>query len=232
MLPKSLLGIIVLKRVLLIDRRMKEIQLGVNQATRKCWTLYYYVTIRNERFSMNLNLRDLTSKTKFSNWVKIAYTWNDHRIDYSEFSESIMVYVPHLLYYIVVCFSGFVFVVVSSEGLTKPDMFIQPRNCLCYIYIYIVFVACGGEGLTKHVVFIPPLLPWNCLCYILFLWQVVVKALSSMLCSSPSSPLELFMLYIVFVAGGGEGLIKHAVFIPLFSPGIVYVIYCFCGRWR
>ena len=181
---------------------------------------------------MNLNLRDLTSKTKFSNWVKIAYTWNDHRIDYSEFSESIMVYVPHLLYYIVVCFSGFVFVVVSSEGLTKPDMFIQPRNCLCYIYIYIVFVAGGGEGLTKHVVFIPPLLPWNCLCYILFSWQVAVKALSSMLCSSPSSPLELFMLYIVFVAGGREGLTKHAVFNPLFSPGIVYVIYCFCGRWR
>ena len=70
MLPKSLLGIIVLKRVLLIDRRMKEIQLGVNQATRKCWTLYYYVTIRNERFWMNFNLRDLISKTKFTNLGK------------------------------------------------------------------------------------------------------------------------------------------------------------------
>nr|XP_022319259.1 pleckstrin homology domain-containing family A member 3-like isoform X2 [Crassostrea virginica] len=63
-------------------------------------------------------------------------------------------------------------------------------------------------------------------------FAVAVKALPSMLCSSPFSPLELFMLYIVFVAGGSEGLIKHAVFIPLFSPGIVYVVYCFCGRWQ
>ena len=54
-----------------------------------------------------------------------------------------------------------------------------PFSPLELFMLYIVFVAGGGEGLTKHAVFIPPLLPWNCLCYILFLWQVAVKALPS-----------------------------------------------------